>query len=173
MNAVAARPTLKLVHATPGRARLRILSNRADRSVLMELAEQLGAHPAVHEVRVNHSTGSLLILHTGELGEIMPLASELGRIEAPSSVHRTPMHVLQDVVDRMDWHILRETGGALSLADVAFFIHLAGGLWQARKGGLFFPAGLTMLRNALQTMTHDALERRESQNAAGKPDWLH
>lgn len=67
-----------LVHALPGRARIRIPSARGDRAALERLGEALAGCPGVRIEALSPVTGSVLIRHDGPLAAIAGFAHEGG-----------------------------------------------------------------------------------------------
>jgi hypothetical protein len=71
-------PVAEIIHAMPGRARLRITSRRGNSAFLTTLAAGLSAHPGVTRVDVAALTGSVLIRHLAPLAEICATAEKAG-----------------------------------------------------------------------------------------------
>ena len=141
-----------LVHASAGRARVRIDGRHDDPAFFAGLADALCQHTAVREVRASALTGSLLILHDGPLEPILEHARERGLIEVERSrPSRASLRELRQVVERVDAKIASETDDALSLRKVAFASLIGAGLWQARNGH-FLPAGMTLFNYALAVL---------------------
>jgi Heavy metal associated domain 2 len=64
-NGIAAVPTdgIRIVHATPGRIRLRVAQARENQALAHQLQQRLVSLPGVHSVSVNSLTGSVLIFY--------------------------------------------------------------------------------------------------------------
>ena len=71
-------PVAELVHAMPGRARLRIIERRGDTVFFAAIATGLSALPGVHRVDVRPFTGSIVITHGPPIAGIGAVAQEAG-----------------------------------------------------------------------------------------------
>jgi hypothetical protein len=71
-------PDAFTVHQVPGRTRLRVPARRGDRTYFAHIAQALALAPEVLLVRVNPSTGSILLLHTSPLQKLAGYAAEGG-----------------------------------------------------------------------------------------------
>lgn len=118
-----------LVHALPGRTRLRVPEQRHQTAWFADAAAQLSQHPRVQRVTVNAQTGSILLFHEGSVPEliadvadwitIMPRqAQAVSRPTLPSSLRISPATALQTLA----------VGSAVL------------GVWQARRGRLLASA---------------------------------
>jgi hypothetical protein len=166
-NINAERPRALLVHAIAGRARLRMDDEHlADEAFFASLAADLSQHPAVREVRANAQTGSVLILHDGELQPILEYARERGLFEFVPK--RPPLSVgrLRQAIDRVDERIAVETDDTWSLPKIAVVALTGAGLWQAAHGRLL-PAGMTLFNYALEIV--DWVAHRESTISPPRP----
>jgi hypothetical protein len=119
----------ELVHAMPGRARLRIASRRGDTAFLAEAATGLSAIMGVHKVEVRPLTGSILVHHGPSLARIGEAAAKAGLFEIaePASAAVPPAS--------RQWATLPadpRIAAAIGLGLVT--------LWQLSKGKLLPPA---------------------------------
>jgi hypothetical protein len=119
------RAVALLVHALPGRTRLRVPEQRHQSAWFADAAARLAQHPRVQRVTVNAQTGSILLLHEGSVRELTDdLANWLmitprqprpaSRPALPSSFRISPATAFQ----------------ALAMGSMAL------GVWQARRGRL-------------------------------------
>ncbi|HEV7445603.1 MAG TPA: hypothetical protein VGO18_23720 [Steroidobacteraceae bacterium] len=89
-------PTAHIVHALPGRMRLRIPSRRGDTPYFTSLVEQLSEHPSIHELRADPHSAGLVIHHGGLANAVLALAAEAdlfitGESEIASIKHPPPV----------------------------------------------------------------------------------
>jgi hypothetical protein len=74
-------PTAFLEHQLPGRVRLKISSKRGDVSFFQSIVQRLVDHPDIDELSANPQTGSILILHSGDVDAIAHFAAQRGIFE--------------------------------------------------------------------------------------------
>jgi hypothetical protein len=89
-------PDAYTVHQVPGRTRLRVPARRGDRTYFAHVAQALTRAPEVLSVRVNPSTGSILLLHTSQLRKLAEHAAEAGLFRlaaAPVAPFRRPARI--------------------------------------------------------------------------------
>ncbi len=160
----------QLVHSVTGRARLRVDGRSADSAFFDNLATALLAHPAVREVRSSALTGSVLILHAGEIDEIVNDAQARGLFELATAAPpaRAPMQRMRASIDTLDAQIAEGTADVLSLGKLAFAGLVAAGVWQARRGYLF-PASMTVFNYALKVMEWTADREPMSSQTRSRP----
>ena len=82
-------PIAVIVHAMPGRARLRIAERRGDAVFFASLATGLSNIPGVRKVEVRPLTGSILIQHGPPLERISTAAQE-ARLFVLGNAHSVP-----------------------------------------------------------------------------------
>ena len=117
-------PTAELVHAIPGRARLRIAERRGDTVFFAAIATGLSALPGVYHVDLRPLTGSFVITHGPPIARIGAAAQQAGlftlkeAIEAPAEWPELPIDA--------------KTAATIALGLVA--------VWQLLRGQLFPPA---------------------------------
>ena len=75
-------PIAEIVHAMPGRARLRIAARRGDAVFFASVATGLSTIPGVHKVEVRPLTGSVVILHSRPFARIATAAREARLFDA-------------------------------------------------------------------------------------------
>ena len=87
-------PDAYTVHQVPGRMRLRVPARRGDRAYFANVAQVLVAVPDVRSVRVNPSTGSVLVRHAGPPQKFATHSAEVGLFRlvatAPAALVRRP-----------------------------------------------------------------------------------
>ena len=82
-------PPAEIVHAVPGRARLRIAARRGDAVFFASIATGLSTIPGVSRVDVRPLTGSIVIRHAAPLARIGK-AAEQGRLFVLANVASAP-----------------------------------------------------------------------------------
>lgn len=152
-----------IVHATRGRARLRLPSAKGDAAFFRRLEEELRKCAGVTDVKVNARTGSVLVRHGGDLDVVARHARAQGLFElreqdeqAPRtdeargglSRHARTLEDIEKAIRDADASLRRRTHGAVDLQALAFGALLGGSAYQLVRGK-FLPAGGTMLVQAL------------------------
>jgi hypothetical protein len=151
---MASTPTARavVVHTIKGRARLRILDERGNGAFFDNVATSLARNSAVRQVRVSADTGSVLVLHDGELGAILAQATRVGLFEVvPPPAPRLSLRWVRDTIDAVDDRVAKETGETFSVGTLLCLWLVGAGVFQA-KNGHFLPAGVTLLKNAFEVM---------------------
>jgi hypothetical protein len=153
------KPATELVHRMPGRARLRVRLEDDEQELFERIAHEIARLPAVEVVRATASTGSLLIVHHGELEPILAQARQWLDL-LPERLH-APMRSLKQAFERANASIVdRATPSeATGLSSLAFVALLGACAYQAINGK-FLPAGVPLLGYALSLMNW-AAEREE------------
>jgi len=149
MAAQAARASL--VHSMKGRARLRFPEQQGTAGFFDSLATALARTSAVSQVRASAETGSLLLLHTGELSAILSQAQKLGLFEVAPPPSKPSIRLVRDVIEAADDRVAKRTGDTFSVGKLVFLAMVGASVFQA-KNGHFLPAGVTLLKNALEVM---------------------
>jgi hypothetical protein len=157
------RPTAFIVHSTTGRVRFRFPQQRGNAAFFDSVAVGLARHSSVLEARASAHTGSVLVLHTGELQQLISHAEKRGLFD----VSTAPLPVasfrrIRNVIDTADDRVAKSTGDTLSVGKLLFFGLLGAGIFQARSGHLL-PAGMTLFKHALELV--DWVAERESTNS--------
>jgi hypothetical protein len=67
-----------VTHRLPGRTRLRLAADRGDLALFDRIVARLSEAPGVLRVRANPRTGSILVEHEGEFGDVAGFAREHG-----------------------------------------------------------------------------------------------
>ena len=151
-----------VVHATSGRARLRLPSVKGDAGFFARVKDELRRFAPVEDVHVNARTGSVLVHHSGAFEAVARHAHERDLFDveeqypasdaAPPSptAARATVHVRSFLV-HADETIRRQTKGAVDLRLVTFAALLGGSAYQLVQGK-FLPAGGTMLAQAMTVL---------------------
>ncbi len=66
----------KLIHAMPGRLRLRFSSLRGKQAALLQLQQEIGSLEAVQDCKLNPATASVVIRYRGERGPLLDAMRE-------------------------------------------------------------------------------------------------
>jgi hypothetical protein len=141
-----------VVHSMRGRARLRFAHQLGNASFFDNLATALARNSAVVQVRVSASTGSVLVLHTGDLSSILAQAQRLGLFEiVPPPGPKLSLRRLRDAIEAADDRVAKETHDTFSVGTLVFLGLFGAGVYQARSGH-FLPAGVTLLKHAFELM---------------------
>lgn len=163
----AERPTAFIVHSTTGRVRFRFPDQRGDAEFFDSVAMGLARHSSVLEARASAHTGSLLVLHTGDLASLIAHAEKRGLFDvAPPPPPAASFRRIRDAIESMDDRVAKETGEAFSVGKLMFFGLLGAGIWQANRGHML-PAGMTLFKHALELM--DWVAEREPGNSHHRP----
>jgi len=116
------------------------------------LASALARNSSVLQVRVSAATGSVLVLHTGDLGAVLAQAARAGLFEvvAPEPASLSLRRV-RDAIVAADDRVAKESGDAFSVSTLVWFGLVGASVYQA-KNGHFLPAGVTLLKHAFELM---------------------
>ncbi len=149
-------PLARVVHSIPGRARLRATGIKGDRAALGGLQAALEDVPAVKNVHVSLTTGSLVVEHEGSIDDVLRPLEASGAIELGQLVAEPWLTQLNRALAESDRRIQRASKGKLNLETVSFVGFLAGGAYQVLNGHAL-PAGVTLLRYAVELVTATAI----------------
>lgn len=125
-------PIAFVVHAMPGRTRLRMCERRDDTAFFASVATVLSAMAGVHKVEIQPLTGSILVQHAVPLAQIGAMAenARLFAIETSGALAApTPSEPTKFVLDP-------------KLAAITALAVMA--LWQGGKGK-FLPPAMTLV----------------------------
>ncbi|HVP31263.1 MAG TPA: hypothetical protein VMW35_19105 [Myxococcota bacterium] len=152
------RDEVRLVHAIPGRARLRAPARRGDAAWFERIAKELEGAPEVDVVESNATTASLLVLHHGEIDAILLRASEGGLfVRAPEAAAASEpqegaragdaaWQQAEQLFRRID---PRRPDGSVDLERVRALVFAALGALQGARGKML-PPGLMLIDEALR-----------------------
>ncbi len=133
----------------------------------MELGRRVSEHQGVREVRASARTGSLLLLHEGELEPLLGFVRDLGLISLAPLSPLTPMVRLEEALAETERRLASKTRGLLSLGSLTFVAMAGSGLWQTFQGRLL-PAGITLFEYALDAIHREAERERATASTAPK-----
>ena len=103
-----------VVHTMKGRARLRFPHERGNAGFFTNLATALARNSSVLQVRVSADTGSVLVLHTGDLsGGILARFTAWGELRSRSAPPaKLSLRGVRDVIVATDDRVAKESGDA-------------------------------------------------------------
>jgi hypothetical protein len=164
------KPTLEVVHQSPGRLRLRAARGASlEDDALRHIVASVSELAVVREVRASARTGSLLLLFEGEAEALLSQLRALESLELTDHPRPdAPMLRLRETLLAADQQLAERTHGRVTFGTITFAVTTLAGLWQTGKGRLL-PAGLTLLEYALHAAHREAeREQREVQKASLK-----
>jgi cation transport ATPase len=151
-------PFARVVHSIPGRARLRTAGIKGDRAALSALQSALEDAPGVKSVQANPTTGSFVVEHEGNIDDVLQAVEARGALLFEREVGEPYLATLNRALIETDRRLQRDSKGKLNLETISFFGFVAGGVYQMfNHHGL--PAGVTMLRYAVELVTATALQQ--------------
>lgn len=132
-------PDAVIAHASTGRLRIRIPSQKGNLTALKSLGDQLAACPGIISLEVNPGTGSILLLHQSTVQEIAEYArsrslfslDEQKSSRMPSAELRRNLGETFKSVDRQ---IQNLTGGDMDLSGFAMAALVVTGTAQILTG---------------------------------------
>ena len=135
-------PQAFLCHAVPGRTRIKVPDRRGDLAYFAGLERDLAPAPGVAHVSVRPMTGSVVILHDGEVAALAAHALDKGLFTLGDGEPQ-----LEPVVERLrgaavaaDRRVRAWSGGGLDMATLMSLVLIVAALVQLRNGRLFGPA---------------------------------
>lgn len=157
------RPTGFIVHSTTGRVRFRFPDQRGNSAFFDSVAVGLAKHASVLEARASAHTGSVLVLHTGDVTQLIAHAQKRNLFDISTApLPAASFKRIRNAIDDADDRLAKGTGDTLSVGKLMFFGLVGAGILQANRGH-FFPAGLTLFKHALELM--DWVAEREPSNS--------
>lgn len=134
--------TVELVHAIPGRSRLRVREPALGGGELRQLARALSRCPGTRAATAGRRTGTLLILHRGTFTEWRREAEQHGLLHFASATHSQPPipTLLQRQIESGDSGVRGLSGGALDLRSLTVVALLLLALIQGLRGQVLGPA---------------------------------
>jgi hypothetical protein len=159
-----------VVHRTSTRTRLRTRGRKGDRECFEQLQAELARMTGVLSVQVNASTESVLLEHELPIDPLLREAERRGLLHLDlQPVEEEPYlaRVGRALIDS-DQRMHQASSGRVNLDMLTFVGVLAGGVYQCARGQAL-PAGITMLRYALefvQSAAREELQRRQ-RNGSG------
>jgi hypothetical protein len=154
----------RVVHSIPGRTRLRAESIKGDIEALSAVQTALEDTEGVQNVQINTLTGSILVEHDASIDELLSKLQQRNVLELDNSEPEHYLANLHRAVAETDRRLELSTKGRLDFETIAFFGFLGTGIYQCvNKQGL--PAGVTLLRYALDLVTSTAIGQARSETA--------
>lgn len=144
-------PAAHVKHRLPGRARIKIESRRGDVAYFREVEQPLSACPGITRLETNPVTGSLLILHAGDLESIGGFAEERGLFRLATLYPPTIVPLkywVSENLKELDRGLKVLSSEALDLTSLIFLALVGLAIYQVLEGNLMAPA-VTLLWYAL------------------------
>ena len=158
-------PTVRVVHRTSTRTRLRTRGMKGNREYFEQLRGELSKMAGVHSVQVNPLTESVLLEHEVPIDPLLRDAEQRGFLQLDlQPIEEEPYlaRVGRALVES-DQKLHQASSGRVNMDTLTFLGMLAGGFYQCTHGHAL-PAGVTMLRYALEfvnSAAKDELEKRQ------------
>lgn len=132
-------PSAVIAHASTGRLRIRIPSQKGNLAILKSEGDQLAACPGVLSIEVNPGTGSILLLHQSTVHEIAEYARSrnifsLEEQKSPRLPSAKLRGNLGDTFKSIDRQVQNITGGDLDLGGFAVGALIIAGSAQILSG---------------------------------------
>lgn len=130
------QPTAILKHQSPGRLRLQVPSQKGNAHFFQSVVNSLSNLPGIERIEVNPVTGSILLLHSTDLGKIAQFAHEKGLFstesgkEHVSSFHQSAVKAF----NVLEGQVKGFTGGGINLGALASIALIAAGTYQIMRG---------------------------------------
>jgi len=151
-------PRAEVVHALPGRSRLRVRDRQRDTEFFERVRATLLGMEGVGEVSTNALTGSVLVVHRDSWQALGQYARERQLFELVPPPEPTPPgprkalpEMVSDAIDVADLGLQLKTHGRVDLRSATFGALVAAAVVQAVRGPLL-PASATLLAYALGLM---------------------
>lgn len=141
---------------------------KGNREYFEQLRTELSKFSGVHSVHVNPLTESVLLEHDVPVDPLLREAEQRGFLQLDlQTTDEEPYlaRVGRALVDS-DQKMHRASSGRVNLDTLTFFGMLAGGVYQCTHGHAL-PAGVTMLRYALEFVNSAAKEELERRQRNG------
>lgn len=149
-------PLARVVHSIPGRTRLRTHGVKGDAAALSALQSALEVARGVRDVHVNQVTGSVLVEHDGDIGDVLRELERRGALRVENEVREPYLAQIHRAIADSDQRLKEVSSGRVDLETLSFMGFVAGGIYQCFNGhGL--PAGVTLLRYAVELATSTAI----------------
>jgi len=132
-------PKAVIAHASAGRLRIRITSQRGNLSALKSHGDQLATCPGILSIEVNPGTGSILLLHQTTVDEIVEFARSRNLFLLEDQLRsRVPSRELRrdlgSTFKSFDRQVQNLTGGDLDLSGFAVGALIIAGSMQILSG---------------------------------------
>ncbi len=145
-----------LVHALPGRARIKIPAKRGNQAYFLELASELGRCAGVVSVQVNPWAASTLVVHAAsDVERIAGYARERRLFDLKMDKEAPPRSSIGEIaasqLDFLDHLLATGSRGNLDLRSAIFLLLIGLALRQIWRGQIVQPA-LPLLWDALEIL---------------------
>lgn len=148
----------RVVHAIPGRTRLRADSIKGDVAALSAVQTALEETQGVQNVHVNALTGSILVEHDTNIEALLDQLQQRDVLELDNSEPEHYLATLHRALAESDRRLKFASKGKLDLETISFFGFVGAGIYQCfNNHGL--PAGVTLLRYAVELVTSTAIDQ--------------
>src|SRR5262252_6161675 len=105
-----ALPVAFIAHSTTGRVRFRFPEQRGDAPFFDSVAVGLARHANVIEARASAHTGSVLVLHTGDLPQLISHAQKRGLFDVSAApLPAASFRRLRNAIDASDDRVAKST----------------------------------------------------------------
>jgi len=144
-------PEAVLSHTSSGRSRIKVPSRKRDTSFFSALQDHFAHFEGVGQVEANALTGSVLFLHSVDLGKIAAFAEEqsLFRLRIIKSGTTALSGNIVKTFRDLDKGMKKFTGNELDVPGVAFVTLLGLGIYEIGSGNFAAPAWYTAFWYAL------------------------
>jgi hypothetical protein len=128
-------PDAYISHQASGRIRVKIPSKKGDDRYFKNANTLFQQHKGIDRTEVNPLTGSILVIHSGNLTSVMEFA-ETNNLFRLNGTNQTPTVAvgIKTAFNDFNAQIKRFTGYELDIPTLAFLVLLAAGLYQISMG---------------------------------------
>lgn len=153
------RGLVEVLHSLPGRVRFSVPSIRDNEDACHQLEKQLLNAEAIHQIRINPLTGTILILFNPEKIDLATLTGVLVKLLGlEEAIEEPPESFLGKeitaVLDSLSRSIYESTNGMADLNSLVTTTFLSMGLYALFRGSRALPAGISLLFWAYNTSMH-------------------
>jgi hypothetical protein len=161
-------PFVRVVHRTSTRTRLRTRGMKGNKEYFEQLRSELSKMTGVHSVQVNPLTESVLLEHEVPIDPLLREAEQRGFLHLDlQPVDDEPyLARIGRALSDSDQKMAQASSGRVNLETLSFLGMLAGGFYQCTRGHAL-PAGVTMLRYALEFVNSAAKGELEVRQRTG------
>jgi hypothetical protein len=151
----------RVVHSIPGRTRLRADGIKGDVRALEAVQTALEDTQGVRNVQINALTGSILVEHDASIEALLQQLEQRDVLELDNSEPEHYLATLHRALAESDRRLSFASKGKLDLETLSFFGFVGAGIYQCfNNHGL--PAGVTLLRYAVELITSTAVDQGRS-----------
>ena len=153
------RGVVEVLHSIHGRVRFFVPSLKNNQEACDQLEKQLLNAEAIHQLRINPLTGSILMLFDPEKIDLATLTGVLVKLLGlEEAVEERPESFLgkeiSAVLDSLNRSIFESTNGMADLNSLVTTTFLSMGFYALLRGSRSLPAGLSLLFWAYNTSMH-------------------